>query len=311
MKKIKIINKKVWDHHHSGWGYVMNHIESRLSICNGVLFEGALDDYFNQGHLPFTEPWVGFMHNTPFGPPHIIKSYPKFQDVNTIVKSKPFQECKHLCKGLFVLSDYLKNFLQTITNIPVSSLKHPTLFVTEQFDFSKFNKQIVVIGQWLRRYENFYNLRSPYEKYILNWSDQDYLSGLLRSQNIHKNKSVNIMSKLDNDHFDQLLSHSIVFLDLYDSSANNSIIECIVRHTPMLINRLPAVEEYLGKEYPLFFESVEDANIKLNNFNLIQSAHEYLRQMDKTELRVNYFITQMQNSDVYSKLKMPPNKLFV
>ena len=45
-------------------------------------------------------------------------------------------------------------------------------------------------------------------------------------------------SSLSNEDYDILLSENIVFLDLYDSSANNAVIECIARATPLLVNNL-------------------------------------------------------------------------
>ena len=66
--------------------------------------------------------------------------------------------------------------------------------------------------------------------------------------------SVKFIDHLDNNDYDVLLSQNIVFLDLYDTSANNAVIECIARGTPLLINRHPATIEYLGEKYPFYFD---------------------------------------------------------
>ncbi|MFN8643026.1 MAG: hypothetical protein U0802_15745 [Candidatus Binatia bacterium] len=58
--------------------------------------------------------------------------------------------------------------------------------------------------------------------------------------------------------YDRLLSEN-VFLDLLDASANNSVIECLARDTPLLVNRHPAVVEYLGPDYPLYFDDLAHA----------------------------------------------------
>ena len=79
--------------------------------------------------------------------------------------------------------------------------------------------------------------------------------------------SVKFIDHLDNNDYDVLLSQNIVFLDLYDTSANNAVIECIARGTPLLINRHPATIEYLGEKYPFYFDSLKEANEKLNNIS--------------------------------------------
>ena len=64
---------------------------------------------------------------------------------------------------------------------------------------------------------------------------------------------VSALPYLDNDAYDEFLSRNLVFLHLYDASAANTLVECIQRTTPLLVNPLDAVVEYLGAEYPLYF----------------------------------------------------------
>ena len=66
--------------------------------------------------------------------------------------------------------------------------------------------------------------------------------------------------QISNADYDRLLSENIVFVELHDANANNAIIECIARATPLLINPLPAVVEYLGRDYPLYYSSLEEAH---------------------------------------------------
>jgi hypothetical protein len=42
-------------------------------------------------------------------------------------------------------------------------------------------------------------------------------------------------------------------MDLYDATSNNAIVECIIRNTPIIVNKLPGVVDYLGENYPLYF----------------------------------------------------------
>lgn len=106
-------------------------------------------------------------------------------------------------------------------------------------------------------------------------------------------KSVEQIESLSNQEYDKLLSNSIVFLKLEDCSAVNTIIECIVRNTPIIVNRLPATIEYLGHNYPLLYSSIEEAE----NFTLkdIQKAHVYLSKMDKTPFTADTFLNGFKN----------------
>ena len=106
-------------------------------------------------------------------------------------------------------------------------------------------------------------------------------------------ESVEIISTLNNEKYDDLLAENIVFLKLVDASACNTLIECIVRNTPIVINRLPAVEEYLGKDYPLYYTTLTEAYELLNDTNLIYSAHQYLVNMDKEFLDISSFLSRL------------------
>jgi hypothetical protein len=102
--------------------------------------------------------------------------------------------------------------------------------------------------------------------------------------------SVKILQHVDNEHYDELLETSVVFLNLVDCSAVNTILECIVRNTPILVNPLPAVVEYLGEGYPLYYKTLEEAAQLLICDEALKSAHHYLTQMDKSDLTIAHFM---------------------
>jgi hypothetical protein len=115
--------------------------------------------------------------------------------------------------------------------------------------------------------------------------------------------SVKIIDHLENNDYDILLSKNIVFLDLYDTSANNAVIECIARGTPLLINKHPATIEYLGEEYPFYFDSLKEASDKLNDIDLIRDTHQYLTTFDKRkQITIEYFKQQLKESEIYQLL---------
>lgn len=115
--------------------------------------------------------------------------------------------------------------------------------------------------------------------------------------------SVMRMQFLSNRRYDQLLSENIVFLDLIDASANNAIIECIVRNTPVLVNPIEPVIEYLGSDYPFYFTSLEEAASKADNPDLVRQAHQYLVHHPlKDKLTGNYFRESFIKSAIYQSL---------
>jgi hypothetical protein len=92
---------------------------------------------------------------------------------------------------------------------------------------------------------------------------------------------VEYVGSLEDAAYDHLLAENIVFLELIAAAANNTIIECIARNTPIVVNRQAGPEWYLGPTYPLFYESF-DAIRSLITMDRIVAAHEYLKQLDKS-----------------------------
>ncbi|GAG25573.1 unnamed protein product, partial [marine sediment metagenome] len=79
--------------------------------------------------------------------------------------------------------------------------------------------------------------------------------------------------------------------------------ECIVRNTPILINPIEAIVEYLGEDYPFYFNSLEEAAQKAENFDLVYKAHRYLIDHPiKKKLTGEYFRESFINSSIYRSL---------
>ena len=105
---------------------------------------------------------------------------------------------------------------------------------------------------------------------------------------------MDIIEKLNNDEYDQLLSENIVFLDLVDCSAVNTVLEILVRNTPLIVNRHPAVEEILGESYPGFYENLSEAALLLSDINKITDMYNYLEKLDKKRYTLDHFVNEVQ-----------------
>lgn len=116
-----------------------------------------------------------------------------------------------------------------------------------------------------------------------------YMVGLVET--IQENHdSVHILHELDNASYDDLLSKNIVFLQLQDCSAVNTVIECMVRNTVIIVNRHPAIEELLGAAYPGFYDSLVGASLILGNPKVIKACYKHIKNLAKTDLRIETFM---------------------
>jgi len=309
--------------HRSGWDYVVHNL-SEFNNPNGIYFDGFIENafswrkkqYIDDGTLPYKENWIGFLHNPPNMPLWFSdnNSYPQ-----TIIHDEYFKESLNSCKGLYVLSNYYKKFLKHyLPQIPINVLYHPTEIPELKFNFDNFyknqNKRVVNIGWWLRKLNSIFLLDGGQYQKIRLMPNNKCKDTILRLTNIERDlynikldekqlNSVKIINHLENNDYDELLSQNIVFLDLYDTNANNAVIECIARGTPILINRHPATIEYLGEEYPFYFDSLKEANEKLNNIDLIRDTHQYLMTFDKRkQTTIEYFKQQLKDSEIYQSL---------
>ena len=287
--------------HRSGWKYVVDGITSHHSD-NGIL----LDDYVERTHswnlalnllskkIPHNRPWVGFMHN----PPNSPHWFGQTQSMNFVLQSDAFQESLQHCKALFTLSDYHANKLRDLVNVPVYSLLHPSGNCDLHFNFKAFRRRrkIVQLGYWLRKMRNIYDIKTTYDKIWL--IGQEYAHLMFNEEKIysphrHNFDDVSIVRNLDNKQYDNFLSDSIIVLNLYDSSANNAVIESIQRNIPIIVNKLPAVVEYLGENYPCYYNNLDEMHTKIHDDDLILEAHEYLKNMNKDFLKDKYFVQNL------------------
>ncbi len=322
--KINFGAQWTFDAHRSGWPVVLKNISS-LHNPRGLLFDGFIEQTFGwhrketaeRGEIPYTTPWMGIMHN----PPNMPKFFDYLASPEVILDSQFMQESMPFCNGLFVFSDYLKQWLQPRVSCPVESLVHPTETPNTLFNFDHYQKnaekKLIQIGFWLRKMHSLKHLEatgfskvwivshdyarkmSEVEKEAINIFDEN---GMMQTGGYEE------WDRVENFEYDFLLSQNIVFLDLYDSSANNAIVECIVRNTPVLVNKLAAVVEYLGEGYPFYFGSLEEASSKLNDEALIKETHDYLKQLDKEIFDPDYFLSKFKSSDIYCNINPLDNE---
>ena len=328
--KINLHRQPIFSSHRSGWAHAVNALEP-LHSDSGIYFDGFLEKNFawerdsaiKTEKVPYRQPWVGFFHN-PMGIPEWFFSQ---YSLEKIIQQDEFQESLAECLGIYTLSKSLAQDLSKYLKIPIDNLIHPTEIPEVRFDFDKFidntEKNIVTVGWWLRKLNSIYALpleeKSGYRKIrLLTYTGkhpQKVIDELVVKERYEENlfmdgsialeyqSNTSDMARLSDDEYDNLLSENIVFLDLYNSSANNAVIECIARATPVLINKLPSTLEYLGEDYPFFFDSLDEAAAKAKDFDLVKATHEYLLSWEvRDKLSAEYFRRAFEESEVYQSL---------
>ena len=97
------------------------------------------------------------------------------------------------------------------------------------------------------------------------------------------------------EEYDELLTKNVIFIDFFDAAANNAIVECIIRGTPIIVNKVGGIEEYLGVNYPLYFNELDEIPELLCDEKIIE-AYNYLVKMDKEPLKLSYFLSELNNA---------------
>ena len=120
-------------------------------------------------------------------------------------------------------------------------------------------------------FQPYYDLEAP------GFSKQLLVHEGFKWDSIVQNNSVTSLGQVtDNEKYDSLLEDSVVFLNLLDARRIRPWWNALPRNTPLLINRLPGVVEYLGEDYPFYYSSIEEAEAKLQQTALIRETSEYL-----------------------------------
>lgn len=113
----------------------------------------------------------------------------------------------------------------------------------------------------------------------------------LKEEEMYKKiKSVRLEDRKSNKSYDDMLSSSIVLLDLIECSACNVLLECIMGEVPIYVKYHKAISEYLGEDYPLYYDKVSNLIIDESK---IKIANKYLRKLNKEKFSSDYFIKSM------------------
>jgi hypothetical protein len=293
--------------HRGGWNNVLQILDKNNLYSNESLIdfydvvEHNLDNL--DSNFINKKKWIGIVHYTPNAPEYLAN----YRIKEKLLNQKTFINALPYCVGLITLSNYLKGYLDTYflennININTYYIKHPVDDNCPKFELDKYfnnnEKKILQIGQQLRKLTFIYSINLDNSKFKKIWltGDKNINRSIdkLKKEIQNLNLNINItnveMKYLENfQEYDSLLEKNIVILNLFDACANNTVVECIIRNTPIIINKLPGVVDYLGEDYPLYYSNEDEINNLLNDNKIIE-AYQYLKNLNKEELTMNYFI---------------------
>lgn len=288
--------------HRGGWDYVLKTMHdhtilntSSENVCLSVTEEVYL--WHNYDLRP-TKRWIGFIHCTPNAPAYLDSI-----NLSKLPQSEMFLDDIKRCDGLFCLSEYVSEYLRkNIPNPPrIITLMHPVvfddvpLFTMENFEANN-DKYILQIGQQLRKVASIFKISAPGFKrlWLTGNPDMNHCREMIIREGGSGDYNILHYTKTFKE-YDEFLEKNIVFIDLFDSAANNTVLECIVRSTPIILNRTPGVIEYLGADYPLYFDHLDEV-AGLMAIDKLAAAHRYLKLMNKEKFTIDYFMRTFVNS---------------
>lgn len=315
--KFKLDSQVTFSSHRSGWAYAIDSLKGLHNSQAEIFLDGFVENNFSWRRLvatdnaiiPYKTPWIGFVHN-PFGAPdHFMTEH----SPETYMEHYEWLKSLTTCKGLFCLSHHHADRVRRETGKLVSVVKHPTeTHDVKIWNLANYEHEPVVmsIGWWLRNLRAIEALETPDVVKVQLWpyrkSEKEAIEKIreLKDKCIisqHSHQPVHNYYAISNESYDHHLAKSVVFIDLYASSANNAVIECIARGTPICINKLPSIVEYLGNDYPLYFNDYGDASRKIRDKKRLLEAHHQLMALRPTVTK-EAFILGILESEVYQSL---------
>ena len=266
--------------------------------------------YNNTKYNPIDVPWIGIIHYPP--KTHYNINHDCYRDKqnllttmdNMVLNIDNFRKSLNHCKCLFVTTEYSKNYLLKkpyLKDIPIHNISHPVSVsdFKNHFSIGQINNvvehgHLVLIGTQDRRISDLFLIKTnrvkhwigshPEYNYVQNSFMKAGINNIPDNQTfnskIHKYRRIN-----DNNDYDKHLLNNICLVPLFGSQTNNTVIEILAMKIPAFVSRNSGTEEYLGINYPMFYNNVKDINVIIDNKKelsfLMSKTVRYLNTYEK------------------------------
>ena len=281
-----------------------NIISDILNTHKVILIDNIYSYFSTENNSPLYTQWVGILTCFDLSPDDIILELMS----NTI-----FNDSIINCIGIIVYhNDIQIHFQKTLSSkytkshIAVKYIKLPCIMQNISFDSDINNgsddcTKLCYVG--CNKVEDismfqFLKLEHKYDKFI--GFIKNECQHITTDDFVHKttdNCKIDII--IDNDvvGFIKSLQKNIVFMFANEYTHTDKIVLLIEHNVPFFINKTDSSCEYLGDEYPLYYDTISELENILNNYSelqtLIQTGHEYLLHMDKSGLSFEYFNSEV------------------
>ena len=235
---------------------IVEEFDSHMPGSGGRLFNKLLWDFddpaattvlynaVSERILEFAPRWSAFLHLDIRG-----------TEREFIQKVWPYQ--KQNIERIFTFGQHLSDYVHEKTGLPVTTCALPIRLNFPLWDLTKFEGNFVTCGAHFRDTE-----------LVAREMDGAVLVSLGQPR----------AHRIPPDAYNYLLERCVVVENFTSCVGSTTITECISRGTPIITNRLPAIEEYLGKDYPLFYQDSPRrlAQYCLQDRSLLQEASTHL-----------------------------------
>ena len=310
--------------HRSGWPYARRALEplhvpgSQLLLDDFAERTFLYDERWNGG-LCHDSPWVGIFHHPPDVPGWCFEHF--CLDRSAMRWSARWRASARRLELAICLADHVTDWARSELGVPAVTIRHPSEIPARTFTLDAYakngRKRLVQVGTFLRNTRAIDQVAAPgfLEKTRLRQDAEgarahDAACDRQNAARARPRANVGRVEELGPQHddaYDALLSENVVLVELVCAAANNTIVECIARSTPVAVNRLPGVEFYLGREYPLFFDGLDEVPGLLSD-DRIAAAHGYLSRMDKSWLAASSFREAVRAACAPVAERLPPRR---
>ena len=232
--------------HRSGWPYVMNALEPLFDDKALVVFDDFLEKTFFKKRTEIHShpgPWVGVAHHPPDTPSWYDTEHPQL-----LAQVDEWRESLENFRLCVALSENVASWVRSEWGVPCITLRHPTELPRLSWSPERFacnqSKMLVQVGWYLRNTHAIYQVHAPsfVRKAWLRQDSPQIARNHQRCSGLFPRRSttgeVEEIPAVPDSEYDRLLSENVVFVEIITAAANNTVVECIARNTPIIINNI-------------------------------------------------------------------------
>lgn len=290
--------------HHSGWPWVVRNMREHATP-GGILVDDFIDRTMLFGiktrpnEFPYQEPIIGIFHHADDCPDWF--DFMRDHTLTKVTRSSLWSDGIRQLQAAVIMSHHAGSQLRELLTVPVHVIPHPIAHPDSTWSQAEWQKtrRVGQVGCYGRNVRAIFQLPPvdgvAYVRYRINdltYKRHNKAAAYYKDKRpcfpgVHEANSVPYVG------YNDMLCSTVVFMEILTGSANNVIIECIVRNTPVLVNRYPAVVEYLGEDYPLYYDDLQHATTLITDKKIME-AHEYLVAKDKQHLTIEHFLARFK-----------------